>query len=120
VTLDISTPEIRRYVAVDDPLPAGLEPVTLDFATTAKAYAAAVGDSSPDDYWDYTPTFNHVEQKDDRVTLFSDYMDSGEHEHSYLARATTTGTFLAPATRVHEMYHPETFGQGAAYDLVVK
>ena len=121
VTLTVDTLETRRYVAVDDPLPAGLEPVTLDFATTAKAYAAAVGDANEsENYWDYTPTFNHVEQKDDRVTLFADYMESGSHTHSYLARATTSGTFLGPATRVHEMYHPETFGQGAAYELVVQ
>ncbi|MFO0746409.1 MAG: MG2 domain-containing protein [Myxococcota bacterium] len=120
VTLDISSPLVRRYVAVDDPLPAGLEPVTLDFATTAKAYAAALGTPPEEmDAWDYTPSFNHIEQKDDRVTLFADYFDSGSHTHEYLARATTAGKFLAPATRVHEMYHPDVSGQGAAYELTV-
>ncbi|MCC6623259.1 MAG: hypothetical protein IT385_18515 [Deltaproteobacteria bacterium] len=121
VDLTIRTPEVRRYVAVDDPLPAALEPVTLDFATTAKAYATAIGERKSDDewYWDEPVTFNHVEQKDDRVTLFADYMDEGEHTHSYLARATTTGKFFGPAPRVHEMYHPDVAGQGAGYELVV-
>jgi len=120
VTLTIKTPEVRRYVAVDDPLPAGLEPVTLDFATTARAYAAALGTPTDTmDAWDYTPTFNHIEQKDDRVTMFADYLDSGEHQHTYLARATTAGKFFGPAPRVHEMYHPDVAGQGAPYDLVV-
>ena len=34
--------------------------------------------------------------------------------------ATTSGTFLAPAARVHEMYHPDVHGQSAANELVVQ
>jgi uncharacterized protein YfaS (alpha-2-macroglobulin family) len=121
VDLTVRTAEARRYVAVDDPLPAGLEPVTLDFATTRSSLGALAGDEERDryDYW-YRSTFNHKEQRDDRVVAFADVMDAGEHTYTYLARATTAGSFLAPAARVHEMYHPDVFGQTGTLQVAVK
>ncbi len=114
VDLLIEAPTVRRYVAIDDPLPAGFEPVTLDFAT---ARASAETLPEPDERWRQTSgewVFNHSEQRDDRVVLFSDMMPAGRHRYTYLARATTQGEFLAPAARVHEMYHPEVFAQTPA------
>lgn len=117
VDLRVRTDGNRRYVAIDDPLPAGLEPITLDFATTSGSLAPLADDHR--EYW-VPAVFNHTEQKDDRVVLFSDVMPAGEHHFVYLARATTTGTFLAPAARVHEMYHPDVYGQTAAEAVVVR
>lgn len=117
VDLHVRTSDDRRYVAVDDPLPAGLEPITLDFATTSASLAPLADDRR--EYWE-PAIFNHSEQKDDRVVLFSDVMPAGDHHYVYLARATTTGTFLAPAARVHEMYHPDVYGQTKAEEVVVR
>ncbi len=112
VTLDIDTPDDRRYVAVDDPLPAGLEAVTLDFATAGDFEAGLV--ASP-----YYSAFNHKEQRDDRVLLFADWMPAGAHSHQYLARATTHGAFFAAPTHVSEMYHPNIYGLSTGRDLSV-
>jgi hypothetical protein len=46
-------------------------------------------------------------------------MTPGIHRFRYLARATSVGTFVAPPTRVEEMYTPETFGQTAAAMMTV-
>lgn len=111
VELKIRTPERRRYVAIDDPFPAGLEPVNTGFDTTGDHEDGDTGTS-----W----VFSHAEQRDDRVVVFANDMPSGTWRHSYLARATTHGAFLAPAARVHEMYHPDVFGQAAAVDMTVE
>jgi uncharacterized protein YfaS (alpha-2-macroglobulin family) len=39
---------------------------------------------------------------------------------SYLARASSIGTFVVPPTRIEAMYSPEVFGRTAASTLSVK
>lgn len=111
VTLTVRTTKPRRYVAIDDLLPAGLEPVETSFDTTTER--VAVGDEGR---W----VFDHIEQRDDRVSLFANDLAAGQHTHAYLARATTAGDFLAPAARIHEMYQPDVFGQSAAVAFAVR
>ncbi|MDY0000674.1 MAG: hypothetical protein RBU30_05225, partial [Polyangia bacterium] len=55
--------------------------------------------------------FSHQEKRDDRVVLFSDRLPSGVYEYTYLARATTLGSFVVPPLKAEEMYHPEVFGR---------
>lgn len=117
VDITVASAEVRRYVAVDDPLPAGLEPVTLDFATTRASLSSLTG--APAEPWQPS-VFDHHEQRDDRVTLFSDILPAGRHTYTYLARATTAGQFVAPAARAHEMYHPDVHGQSAATEVTVR
>jgi alpha-2-macroglobulin len=117
VRLTVVAPSARRYVVVEDPLPAGFEPISLSFATTGGAERRAVEGAQEPDWW-WRPSFDHTEQRDDRVLLFADNMAAGIYVHQYLVRATTTGTFMAPGTRAAEMYHPEVFG--AAPDRVVE
>ncbi len=113
VTLTVSTPEMRRYVAIDDLLPAGLEPVTSDFATASSASAEADGggDSS---------LFSYAERRDDRVLLFADELPAGSSSSRYLVRATSSGQFTLPSARAHAMYHPEIFGFTASSTVTIK
>jgi hypothetical protein len=113
----------RHYVALEDPLPAGLEPVNLAFATTSRRAVESMQDRDPDWYWRSwwrTPRFDHVEQRDDRVLLFANVLSPGVYSHSYLARATTRGAFTAPAAQVEEMYAPYVRGGSAARSLSVE
>jgi uncharacterized protein YfaS (alpha-2-macroglobulin family) len=106
VNLEVVVPMERNYVVVDDPLPAGLEPVNLSFATTA-----SVDERTLDQTQQWWSGFDHVEMHDDRVLLFADWLRPGVHSYSYLARAITQGTFSMPATYAEEMYHPEVYGR---------
>ncbi len=118
VELMLEADSDQRYVAVDDPLPAGLEPVMLSFATTGSD-ASGLADGNPS-YDGWRPqVFGHTEQRDDRVHLFADWLPSGTHNHTYLVRATTKGSFTAPAARAHAMYSPEVYGQSSALDVKV-
>ena len=63
-------------------------------------------------WWRYGG-FDHIERHDDRVSLFATRLSEGNHEFSYMLRATTAGTFITSPTHVEEMYEPEVFGRTA-------
>ena len=117
----------RRYVAVTDPLPAGFEPVESWFATTARELARAQDDQSdpdePDEGWRWwweRGGFDRVERHDDRVLLFATRLSEGTHVFSYIARATTAGTFRTAPAHAEEMYEPEVFGRTATAVIEVQ
>ena len=114
VTLRLTTPADRNYVVVDDALPAGLEALNTAFETTNRA---ATRDTGSDRWWG---SFNHTEIHDDRVLLFADYLRRGEHTYTYVARATTPGTYVHPPVHGEMMYRPSVFGRTATGTLVVE
>ncbi len=112
VRLRISTPQERSFVVVDDPLPAGYEPILGSLVTESRERGRGrlrrprrMGGN----YWG--TGFDHVESLDDRVLLFATTLRAGVWEYRYLARAITRGSFRLPSTRAEEMYRPEVFGR---------
>ncbi|HUP60354.1 MAG TPA: alpha-2-macroglobulin family protein [Thermoanaerobaculia bacterium] len=123
VTLRIRNTKERRYVAVTDPIPAGTEPVETWFATTAAQLAETqMRSDGGGDWWTWWERggFDHVERHDDRVNLFATRLGEGEHEYSYLVRATTAGTFITAPTHAEEMYEPEVFGRTGTVTVEVQ
>ncbi len=108
----------RTHVALIDPLPAGLEVLNPALATTpdlpADPSAVPVG------WWWYGTWFDHQNLKDDRVEAFANLLPGGTYDYSYVARATTPGTFVTPPARAEEIYAPETFGRGATAKVIVE
>ncbi|MGD1085610.1 MAG: alpha-2-macroglobulin family protein, partial [Verrucomicrobiota bacterium] len=94
VTLELSAREAARYVVVDDPLPAILEPVPAGFA----------GGEGTDWMW------NFHEFRKDRALFFADELFAGNHTLRYFARVRAAGAVNAPSGKVEEMYHPLRFG----------
>jgi alpha-2-macroglobulin len=114
VTLSLDLTKERRFVAVNDPLPAGFEPVESWFATTAAALTADQRQNEAQGaWWNWWQRggFDHVERHDDQVRLFATRLSEGHHEFSYVVRATTSGTFRTAPAHVEEMYEPEVFGR---------
>jgi alpha-2-macroglobulin len=134
VDLLVVTPDPREQVVIDDPLPAGLEAVQANLATTARDLAV----TEPGDEGDegdieeardaderaaghtFQRSWYHRELHDDRVLTFVDRMAAGMYHYRYLARATTPGRFVVPPTRAECMYEPETFGRTGAVSFEVK
>ena len=126
VTLRIIAPQHMYFVAVDDPLPAGLEAVNFRLMTSARhdrrrhgrhGYSARYGVNRSRSFW--ASPFYQQTLRDDRVQLFADSVLPGVYHHVYLARATTSGSFVAPPTHVEQMYAPETFGRTGAITFEV-
>lgn len=126
VTLVVTVPKERRFVAVTDPLPAGFEPVDGWFRTTASDLArdasAFVDEQSSTGWqeWWRHGGFDNVEKYDDRVVVFGTRLGQGRHEFSYIVRATTSGTFKAAGTQAEEMYSPDVQGRTSAATVVIK
>ena len=118
----VVTPSAREFVVVDDPLPAGFEPVDTKLMTTASAFSSAGTEADCDGCGDPTDPFGpqaagyslawyRHELRDDRALYFVDHMPGGIYHYRYFARATTAGRFVVPPTKAHGMYEPETFGR---------
>ncbi len=134
VQVRLATSMERTNVAVEVPLPAGLEAVDTSLATTAGAATArSVGpdegeeDGSDDSEGGLAPwamgfwsPFNHTERRDDRVVLFADHLPPGIQLTTIVARATTPGDFVLMPAHAEEMYAPEVFGrsEGGTFRVV--
>ncbi len=108
----------RTNMALIDPLPAGLEPLNPALAVSGDIAIdefGSSGDTIP--RWNWT-WYDHQNLRDDRAEAFSSYLRAGTHEYSYVARATTLGTFIVPPSRAEEIYSPEVFGRSGS-DVVV-
>jgi uncharacterized protein YfaS (alpha-2-macroglobulin family) len=63
---------------------------------------------------------SHVELRDDRVNLYFDRVNDDTLAATYLARATTPGTFVMPPAMAELMYEPESGGWSEALLVTVR
>ncbi len=116
-------PARRYHVALTDPLPAGLEPLNPALAVTAATPPGAPGGPSPRrgrGWWWRGTWYQHQNLRDNRAEAFSSLVWAGVHSYSYVARATTPGTFVVPPAKAEEMYQPETFGRSASAKVIIE
>jgi alpha-2-macroglobulin len=120
VKLTIVADNRRYHVALVDPLPAGLEIINP---------ALAVSGSVPQDpndttvrygWWWWGPWYEHQNLRDHRAEAFASLLWDGVYTYSYIARATTPGTFVVPPAKAEEMYSPEVFGRSAGDVVIVE
>lgn len=104
VRVRVATPRARRDVAIDVPIPAGLEIVDATLASGS----ASGRETASGGFWS---PFDHRERRDDRMVLFSEVLPAGLHEATFVVRATTPGTFVSRPAQAEEMYAPEVFGR---------
>lgn len=106
--MTVVAPQDRYYVAVEDFIPAGLEPIDFSLKT---AQQSLQGEQNDFNWWHNLWHFNHSEFRDDRVVFFADYLPKGVYEIEYYLRATSEGEFIDLPAKASEMYVPEVFGQ---------
>ncbi|MCX6033052.1 MAG: MG2 domain-containing protein, partial [Chloroflexi bacterium] len=121
VRLTMVAPARRYHVALVDPLPAGLEGMNPALAVTGNIPQDPKNQTGVNAYWWWWRTwYEHQNMRDERVEAFASLLWEGVHTYTYVARATTPGTFIVPPTKAEEMYAPETFGRGAVDVVVVQ
>jgi len=113
VQLTVKTKQPTAYVLIEDRLPGGLEALNERLATSTHQgfdpNRVGVFSNYPYDY---------KEVRRERVSFFVGMMN-GEWRTEYLARAVTTGTFVALPTEVYPMYDGAVWGRSASSRLVV-
>ena len=110
VSLTLDVPAESWYVIVEDPLPAGLQALNERLGTTSHV-AAAQGE--PAFSWQELG-YNRKEVHDARVTFFITRLEPGHHVVEYLARAITSGDFMALPAEVYLMYEPQVWARSAS------
>ena len=104
----------RTNMVLIDPLPAGFEPLNPALAVTGEV------DVRDDSGWWWWTWYRHQNLRDDRAEAFAFYLWAGTHEYSYVARATTPGSFVVPPARAEEIYAPEVFGRSGTDRVIVQ
>src|SRR5258706_1810096 len=119
VRLTVVVPAAMHYIVVDDPLPAGFEAIDSTILTdTAVPTSYTVTDYNERGWgWWY---FSHIELRDEKVVLSADYLPAGTYVYTYLARASTAGTFKVIPPTASEFYFPDVGGRGAGSVFEVK
>lgn len=120
VRLTMVAPNRRYHVALVDPLPAGFESLNPALAVTG-SLPQDPGVQAKNPYWWWSWTwYEHQNLRDERTEAFASLLWEGIHEYTYVARATTPGTFVVPPTKAEEMYSPEVFGRSGSDRVVVE
>jgi uncharacterized protein YfaS (alpha-2-macroglobulin family) len=98
-----------RYLALEDPLPAGVEAVQ-----DTTAYPLERQDSVR---WRWG---SNVEYRDQRTVFFQENLEEGRSEYVYLVKVVSAGTFRAVPAQVSPMYVPDVFASSEPFTLVVR
>jgi len=112
VALDVTirVDAAARYVALDLPLPPGLEAVDDTIGSGRRARVLTGGRGA----W-----VSHQELRRDRAVVFADALAPGTHRTTVFLRATTPGRYAIPPAVAHAMYMPEIRGHTAESTVVV-
>jgi hypothetical protein len=103
VTLEIEARNDFEYIVVEDPKPAGCEPVSL---RSGPQYGGSL--------------YAHSELRDKHVAFFANYLRQGTHKLSYRLRCETPGRFAVLPTQVEAMYSPYVRANGPSNRLEIE
>ena len=112
--ITIVAPNALHYVMIEDPLPAGLEAVDQTLSTSPQSVEVPTVYSWNDIFWRGWGwwLFKHIQMRDEKVVLSTDYLPAGTYVYTYLVRASTPGVFHTIPTTAQEFYFPEVYGRG--------
>lgn len=113
--IKIIVPKERRFVAIEDRIPAGMEIVNLDLATEQKSLRLQEKELKGREL---EPSFKEI--RDDRLFLFIENLSPGVYEYEYFVRALNKGKYLQLPSKVWEMYFPENFGRTETNYFLIK
>ena len=85
-----------RYLALEDPLPAGVEAIQDTTAYPLEREA-------PESWW----YGSRVEYRDNRTVFFQETFDRGRYEFAYLVKVIAPGQFRAVPAQISPMYVPD-------------
>lgn len=112
VTLTLTVSNPAYYVVVNDPIPAGTEPIDTNIATNQQIGTQPEFERTEDDYW-WSWWWVDSQFRDEQVVLSATYLAPGTYQYRYAVRASVPGSYnVIPAT-AREFYFPEVYGRSA-------
>ena len=112
--ISVTVPTDEYYVVVEDPFPAGMEPIDGSLLTAPTGMPPEMLPRAQTDRvgwrWWY---FNRAEMRDDRLVLFADHLPAGTYQYTYLLSAALAGEYRVLPTSAWAFYFPEVYGHSA-------
>ncbi|MCX6552352.1 MAG: MG2 domain-containing protein [Acidobacteria bacterium] len=96
-----------RYLMLEDPIPAGTEPIQRDDLYTLE--------KGKTDWWG-----SRREYRDSRVVFFQEDFEAGRYDYTYLLKVIAPGVFRASPARISAMYVPDGSASSAAATITVE
>ena len=96
-----------RYLMLEDPIPAGTEPIQEDQLYTLEQKRSF--------WWGSRREF-----RDSRVVFFLEAFSEGRYEFTYLLKVTTPGIFRATPARISAMYVPDATASSDTITVTVE
>jgi uncharacterized protein YfaS (alpha-2-macroglobulin family) len=123
VRITLHTDSSLFYLNLDDPIPAGCEPIDETLNTSPQGLVR-----QQHWWWNWNSTgprdlslfISHSDLRADRVSLYSYFLPPGTYHYTYLAQATTPGTYGVAPTHAEEKFFPEVFGRSAGQVFTVR
>ncbi len=114
VRVTITLPQEIYYFVLEDPIPAGTEPVDTSLLTTSQLNQPPTIRPTYDPrwYWGWW-LFDRSELRDEQLNLYADFLPRGTYVYTYQVRATIPGEFQTMPSHAYAFYFPEVFGRGA-------
>jgi uncharacterized protein YfaS (alpha-2-macroglobulin family) len=113
VKVTIIAPNDLYYVIVEDPIPAGTEPVDTNLLTTSVVGEAPQLNLADPFYYGWGWWwFSNTDLRDEKVALSATYLPKGTYEYTYTLHASLAGTYNVIPTTANEFYFPEVSGRG--------
>jgi uncharacterized protein YfaS (alpha-2-macroglobulin family) len=106
VRVDAAGSNDWRYLVIEDPLPAGVEPIQQRGLYELER---------PTQFWDGS----RREYRDDRVVFFQESFTAGHYQFVYLLKVTTPGVFRVMPAQIAAMYVPEATASSDSQTLTV-
>jgi uncharacterized protein YfaS (alpha-2-macroglobulin family) len=114
VRVTITLPQEIYYFVLEDPIPAGTEPVDTSLLTTSQLDQPPTIQPLHDPYWYWGWwLFDRSELRDEQLNLYADFLPAGTYVYTYQVRASVPGEFQTMPSHAYAFYFPEVFGRGA-------
>lgn len=117
--IEITIPVQRKNIVVNDFIPAGMQIVNTQFATTSQDIKELSSKSEESQRY-YNPWFQMIEQKDDRVFLYADMLPAWTYRYTYVLSATNVWKYAHKPAIAELLDTPEIWGRsvGRIFEII--
>ncbi len=116
VRLTIIAPHDLNYVVIEDPFPAGAEPLDTSLQTTSVVgERPEVQRTDVEEPWWVRGWgwwwFSNTDLRDEQLVLFASSLPAGTYEYTYVLQMGLAGEYRVLPINAYEMYFPEVMGR---------
>lgn len=122
VELTIIAHDDLTYVQIDDPIPAGAEPLDPNLDTTSAQFGTGFQRTDQTyqyGYWGWW-FFERVQFDDEAVRFYAQFLPAGTYQYTYYLQTTIPGTYQVMPAVARQEFFPDVFGRSDGLIFVIE